>query len=98
MALGNYIGLALIEYQPGGKRYLFEAPYDNTLEAGDLVEVDGGDKFATVIAADCYLDVDHDARSINMIIQSAEAELPLKRVRTVIDKRAVKYRDEEVVE
>jgi hypothetical protein len=95
MAKSEYIGLVLVEYQPGGKRYLFEAPYRNTLEAGDLVEVEDGDKIAKVIAAERYLDVKTDAKSIDLIVNAAEATLPLKKVTAYYEKRIARFEDEE---
>jgi hypothetical protein len=95
MAKIEVIGLVLVEFQPGGKRYLFEAPSSVCIEVGSIVEVEDGDKLATVIASDSYINVTAFPEKFDLIVKAAEATLPLKRIKAIYSRRETEYEEDE---
>ena len=69
--------LVLVKYGESCN-YLFRAPYLSSLKEGDLVEVEGGSKYATVVDV---IHVNRYCEAIyNFITQMAGVTLPLKKV------------------
>ncbi len=70
--------LVLVKYDNDGATYVFQAPYISCLKKGDLVKVEGGNKFATVVG---HLNIsDYDNDEYKFITQMNGVTLPLKKV------------------
>lgn len=72
--------LVLAKYEEKGINYLFQAPYISSLKKGDLVEVEGGTKFATVVAVRSCCETSNSQEVYDFITQMHGVKLPLKKV------------------
>lgn len=74
------VDLVLAKYEEKGINYLFQAPYISRLKKGDLVDVEGGTKFATVVAVRSICETSNSQEDYNFITQMHGVKLPLKKV------------------
>lgn len=79
----EYTRLVALEFKPGGKRYIYEAPpWGSNISAGDMVMTDRG---VTAMVADAVtIDTDLNADVVRFIMSAAGATYPLKRIRAVM--------------
>ena len=94
------IKICFVKFRPEHKKtYMFEMPYGEFLNKGDIVivpDVTGDEVEATVMGTERY-DLDSypsDKEEFERLLNVAGTELPLKRVLGVVERTYYKYEDE----
>lgn len=79
----GFTRLVAVEFKPGGKRYIYEAPpFGESLEPGDTVMTDQN-VIAKVVGVE-LIDTDIYRETVEFILSAAGASYPLKRIKGVM--------------
>lgn len=77
------LDLVLVQHQDGGQKFLFQAPYHSDLNTGNevIVETRRGRQKATVVSSLSVNDEnDIDRKTIDFILKTTGAMMPLKKI------------------
>ncbi len=81
---------------PKARVYMFEAPYYNRIEVGDMVTVENEGKLEAQVVAIEDLDLEYstDRKQFELLQKVTGAELPLKKVLSVIKETKIEYEED----
>jgi hypothetical protein len=89
----NRVKVALINFEPGGKIYAFRYPYWESLQTGEMVQLEDADKMGTVVMVDTF----YERKELDKFLQTIGASWPLKKVLAYCRVNELDYSEEEVI-